>query len=131
MSESIVVLRDVRKDYHVKGRTVPVKALRGVTMDIPDGSMVAIEWFSIAVSGLGTEAVSCIILPRFRNSTQTPQAGQAEVPARATAKSRSLAGSTNEQARPLGGLNRHGQVKGLKSWSLAWTTVWGNYMVIV
>ena len=43
MSESIVVLRDVKKHYHVKGRTVPVKALRGVTMEIPDGSMVAIK----------------------------------------------------------------------------------------
>ena len=42
MSESIVDLKRVKKDYHVKGRTVPVKALRGVTMQIPEGTMVAI-----------------------------------------------------------------------------------------
>jgi len=39
----IVVLKNVKKDYLVKGRSVPVKALRGVTMEVPEGSMVAIK----------------------------------------------------------------------------------------
>jgi putative ABC transport system ATP-binding protein len=45
MSEarSIVVLKDVKKEFPVKGRSVPVPALRGVTMDIETGSMVAIK----------------------------------------------------------------------------------------
>jgi len=45
MSEvkSIVVLRDVKKEFPVKGRSVPVPALRGVTMTIEKGSMVAIK----------------------------------------------------------------------------------------
>ena len=43
MSDAIVALKAVKKDYHVKGRSVPVKALRGVTMEIPEGSMVAIK----------------------------------------------------------------------------------------
>jgi putative ABC transport system ATP-binding protein len=43
MSDTIVALKGVKKDYHVKGRTVPVKALRGVTMEIPEGSMIAIK----------------------------------------------------------------------------------------
>ena len=43
MSDAIVALKAVKKDYHVKGRSVPVKALRGVTMEITEGSMVAIK----------------------------------------------------------------------------------------
>jgi putative ABC transport system ATP-binding protein len=43
MSETIVALKGVKKDYHVKGRTVPVRALRGVDMQISEGSMVAIK----------------------------------------------------------------------------------------
>ena len=38
-----VIIQDVKKDYQVKGRTVPVKALRGVTLTIKEGSMVAIK----------------------------------------------------------------------------------------
>lgn len=40
---AVVDLKNVKKDYQVKGRSVPVPALRGVTMAIPDGSMVAIK----------------------------------------------------------------------------------------
>ncbi len=40
---AMVDLRNVKKDYLVKGRSVPVKALRGVTMEISEGSMVAIK----------------------------------------------------------------------------------------
>jgi putative ABC transport system ATP-binding protein len=39
----MVDLKNVKKDYLVKGRSVPVKALRGVTMEISEGSMVAIK----------------------------------------------------------------------------------------
>ena len=39
----IVVLEEVKKEYKVKGRSVPVPALRGVDMNIPEGSMVAIK----------------------------------------------------------------------------------------
>jgi putative ABC transport system ATP-binding protein len=41
--EHMVVLRDVKKEFPVKGRSVPVPALRGVTMRIEEGSMVAIK----------------------------------------------------------------------------------------
>ncbi len=40
---AMVDLKNVKKDYLVKGRSVPVKALRGVTMEISEGSMVAIK----------------------------------------------------------------------------------------
>ena len=40
---AIVDLKHVKKDYQVKGRSVPVPALRGVTMEVPDGSLVAIK----------------------------------------------------------------------------------------
>jgi putative ABC transport system ATP-binding protein len=45
MSEAgqIVVLKDVTKEFPVKGRSSPVPALRGVTMQIEEGSMVAIK----------------------------------------------------------------------------------------
>ena len=39
----IVVLKDVKKEYKVKGRSVPVPALRGVNLTIDEGSMVAIK----------------------------------------------------------------------------------------
>jgi len=39
----IVVLKDVRKEYKVKGRSVPVPALRGVNLTIEEGSMVAVK----------------------------------------------------------------------------------------
>ena len=42
-AEQIVVLKDVKKEFPVKGRSVPVPALRGVTMNIEEGSMVAIK----------------------------------------------------------------------------------------
>ena len=42
-AEQIVVLKDVKKEFAVKGRSVHVPALRGVTMNIEEGSMVAIK----------------------------------------------------------------------------------------
>ncbi len=42
-AEQIVILKDVKKEFPVKGRSVPVPALRGVTMNIEEGSMVAIK----------------------------------------------------------------------------------------
>ncbi len=42
-AEQIVILKDVKKEFQVKGRSVPVPALRGVTMNIEEGSMVAIK----------------------------------------------------------------------------------------
>jgi putative ABC transport system ATP-binding protein len=42
-AEQIVVLKDVKKEFPVKGRSVPVPALRGITMNIETGSMVAIK----------------------------------------------------------------------------------------
>jgi putative ABC transport system ATP-binding protein len=42
-AEQIVVLQDVKKEFPVKGRSVPVPALRGVTMRVEEGSMVAIK----------------------------------------------------------------------------------------
>ena len=41
--QPIVVLKDVKKEYKVKGRSVPVPALRGVNLTIEEGSMVAIK----------------------------------------------------------------------------------------
>ena len=38
-----LVLEDVRKDYKVKGRTDPVRALRGASMKVENGSMVAVK----------------------------------------------------------------------------------------
>jgi ABC-type lipoprotein export system ATPase subunit len=45
MSEArpIVVLKDVKKDYKVKGRSVQVPALRGVSLTIDEGALVAIK----------------------------------------------------------------------------------------
>jgi putative ABC transport system ATP-binding protein len=40
---NVVHLQDVKKEYIVKGRVVPVRALRGVTLSIADGSMIAIK----------------------------------------------------------------------------------------
>ena len=42
-NDHVVVLQDVKKDYLVKGRSVPVRALRGATLEIEKGSMVAIK----------------------------------------------------------------------------------------
>jgi putative ABC transport system ATP-binding protein len=42
-AKHIVVLLNVKKEFQVKGRSVPVPALRGVTMNIEEGSMVAIK----------------------------------------------------------------------------------------
>ncbi|MFA5771351.1 MAG: ATP-binding cassette domain-containing protein [Thermoplasmata archaeon] len=41
--DGIIVLKDVKKEYRVKGRSVPVPALRGVNLRIPSGAMVAIK----------------------------------------------------------------------------------------
>jgi putative ABC transport system ATP-binding protein len=40
---NVVILQDVKKEYHVRGRDAPVKALRGATLTIKEGSMVAIK----------------------------------------------------------------------------------------
>ena len=39
----VLELEDVIKDYKVKGRTDPVRALRGATMQVERGSMVAVK----------------------------------------------------------------------------------------
>jgi putative ABC transport system ATP-binding protein len=41
--ENVVVMEGVKKDYKVKGRSMPVRALRGVDMEIKRGAMVAIK----------------------------------------------------------------------------------------
>ncbi len=42
-ADMVVVLEDVKKDYRVKGRKEPVRALRGISVVFEKGSMVAIQ----------------------------------------------------------------------------------------
>jgi putative ABC transport system ATP-binding protein len=72
MSEvrAIVVLKDVKKDYRVKGRSVPVPALRGVNLTIDEGAMVAIK----GPSGSGKTTLLQII-----GALDVPTAGSAVV----------------------------------------------------
>ncbi len=42
-NDFVLILEDVKKDYRVKGRTDPVRALRGATMKVERGSMVAVK----------------------------------------------------------------------------------------
>ena len=72
MSEvrAIVVLKDVKKDYQVKGRSVPVPALRGVNLTIEEGAMVAIK----GPSGSGKTTLLQII-----GALDVPSSGSAVV----------------------------------------------------
>jgi putative ABC transport system ATP-binding protein len=70
MAQPIVVLKDVKKTFDIKGRSVPVPALRGVTMEIPEGAMVAIK----GPSGSGKTTLLQII-----GALDVPTSGQAVV----------------------------------------------------
>jgi len=69
-ARAIVVLKDVKKDYQVKGRSVPVPALRGVNLTIDEGAMVAIK----GPSGSGKTTLLQII-----GALDVPTAGSAVV----------------------------------------------------
>jgi len=68
--ENVVTLKDVKKDYLVKGRKGAVNALRGVNMSIKRGSMVAIK----GPSGSGKTTLLQII-----GALDLPSSGTASV----------------------------------------------------
>lgn len=65
-----VVLEDVKKDYRVKGRSTPTRALRGLNMSIKRGSMVAVK----GPSGSGKTTLLQII-----GALDVPTSGKVEI----------------------------------------------------
>lgn len=65
-----VLLEDVKKDYRVKGRSTPTRALRGLNMSVKRGSMVAVK----GPSGSGKTTLLQII-----GALDVPTSGKVEI----------------------------------------------------
>ena len=62
-NDNVVILKNVKKIFNVKGRSAPVPALRGVNMTIARGSMVAIKGPSGSVKTTLLQMVGALDVP--------------------------------------------------------------------